>query len=66
MFDFQSTELFMLEDTSEDFSDTWSFLDRRFDDELNIAAFLMGSRESRKVIMGVFNTIQNMMGVPRK
>ena len=29
---FQTTELFMLEDKSEDFSETWRFLDRRFED----------------------------------
>ena len=29
---FQTTELFMLQDKSEDFHETWQFLDRRFED----------------------------------
>ena len=29
---FQTTELFMLQDKSEDFYETWQFLDRRFED----------------------------------
>ena len=29
---YKSTEIFMLQDKSEDFQDTWAFLDRRVED----------------------------------
>ncbi len=54
----------MLEDRSEDFSETWAFLDRRFEDEVAIADFLAGSAGARNVIRGVATTLQNVLGVP--
>ncbi len=62
----QVTELSMLEDTSEDFRETWSFLDRRFEDEVNIATFLAGSKDARRFVLGALTTAQNLVGVPRK
>ncbi len=56
----------MLEDKSADFAETWSFLDRRFKDEMSFASFLLDPNEVQNVMRGAIITMQNMMGIARK
>ncbi len=63
---YKATEMCMMEDQSEDFKDTWAFLDRRFEDEVSVATFLMESKSARRMLNGVFTTAINVMGLPRK
>lgn len=41
----QTTEVYMLQDKSEDFEDTWKFLDRRFDDVAGVGGVLSFSQD---------------------
>lgn len=40
---YKATELYMLQDTSEDHKETWLFLERRIKDTLQIQAMLFSS-----------------------
>jgi len=61
-----ATELFMVQDKSEDFNDTWDFLDRRFQDLRSFQSAgsipLVSPQELGKMASGVFVTSKNMMG----
>ena len=63
---YKATELAMVQDKSEDFRETWEFLDRRFQDEMDIGSFLMNSRDAQKFIHGAVTTVENMLGLQKK
>lgn len=42
---YKATELYMLQDTSEDYKETWLFLDRRIKDALQLHAILSKSAD---------------------
>ena len=60
---YKATELAMATDKSPDFKDTWAFLDRRFEDEIEIAKMLGGARSVLNTVMGVLDTAWNMAGL---
>lgn len=43
---YKATELYMLQDTSEDHKDTWLFLERRIKDTLQVQTMLFSSTKS--------------------
>lgn len=45
-----ATELFMIQDKSPDFEDTWDFLDRRLDEMFQVLDILDGSSQSFPVL----------------
>ena len=62
---YKSTELAMMQDKSEGYLDTWSFLDRRFDDAKNIKELLGAPEDAIKIIGAVGSTVQAFLGVKR-
>jgi ubiquinone biosynthesis protein COQ9 len=63
---YKATEMAMIEDRSEDFEQTWAFLDRRFEDELQFAKSMASLYDLQNVAAGVATTIHNMIGLPRR
>lgn len=63
---YKSTELAMLQDKSQDLSETWNFLSRRFEDERQFSQFILSSSDAQNVLRGVTTTLQNIIGLPRK
>lgn len=64
---YKSTEIFMLQDKSEDFQNTWIFLDHRFD---NVEFFGKNVKKCKKTtkavgenLWGMFLMVQNILGV---
>ena len=47
---YKSTEIYMLQDKSEDFQDTWEFLDRRVEDVSKLGKKLRGGQQSSQVL----------------
>jgi len=63
-----STEVFMVQDTSPDFQETWKFLDRRFEDIANIPN--LGNlptlpQDLTGLVSGLFVTAKNIAGVQK-
>ena len=63
---YKSAELVMMEDKSEDFADTWDFLDRRFAEGSELAKLAGSSGDVVNVMKGVAATVQNIVGLDRK
>ena len=57
-----ATEIFMLQDKSDDFSETWDFLDRRLEDLGMIGAVQKSSNELGTILSGLAVTAKNMAG----
>ena len=62
---YKATELAMMQDQSEGFAETWSFLDRRFDDTKNVKELLGAPDDALKILGAVGNTVQAFLGVKR-
>ena len=63
---YKSTELAMMQDDSADFSQTWQFLDRRFEDIKDLSGILKGGPEDiGKVINSLGTTFKAVVGLPR-
>lgn len=63
---YKATEMAMIQDKSDDFRDTWEFLDRRFQDEMDFSNLLKNSNDVQNVVMGVATTLQNILGLQNK
>ena len=56
----------MMQDQSEDFSQTWEFLDRRFQDVNDLGGILKGGPDDiGKVINSLGTTVKAIVGLPR-
>ena len=63
---YKSTELAMMQDESADFSQTWQFLDRRFEDVHDLSGILKGGPEDvGKMINSLGTTFKAIVGMPR-
>ncbi|XP_072754495.1 ubiquinone biosynthesis protein COQ9, mitochondrial [Anoplolepis gracilipes] len=69
---YKATELYMLQDTSEDHKETWLFLDRRIKDALQVYAMLSSSANTSpdealnrftETATAVFVTARNILGL---
>lgn len=67
---YKATELYMLQDTSEDHKETWLFLDRRIKDTLQIQTLLFNSTKPDEALnrvtetaTTVFITARNILGL---
>ena len=61
---YKSTELAMMNDKSEDFAETWSFLDRRLADQQSLAT-LPTPEDAAKVASAMGTTLQAFLGLKR-
>ena len=62
----KSSELAMMQDQSEDFGQTWQFLDRRFQDVNDLGGILKGGPDDiGKVINSLGTTFKAIVGLPR-
>jgi len=60
-----STEVFMIQDTSTDFQDTWGFLDRRFEDIAGIPQIGKIPQDITGIISGLVTTAKIVAGVQK-
>jgi ubiquinone biosynthesis protein COQ9 len=60
-----STEIFMLQDTSLQFKDTWAFLDRRFEDIAGIPQLGNLPQDVTGILSGLAVTARNMAGMQK-
>jgi len=60
-----STEVFMLQDTSEQFQDTWKFMDRRFEDISGIPQIGSLPKDITGILSGLVVTAKNMAGLQK-
>jgi len=60
-----STEVFMLQDTSPDYKDTWSFLDRRFEDIAGIPQIGNLPQDVSGILSGIVVTAKNIAGIQK-
>ncbi|EZA55726.1 ubiquinone biosynthesis protein COQ9, mitochondrial [Ooceraea biroi] len=67
---YKTTELYMLQDTSEDHKETWLFLERRINDALQVHAVLSSSVKPDEALhrvtetaTAVFTTARNILGL---
>ena len=64
---YKATELAMLQDDgANEYRATWAFLDRRFEDEIELAKMIGSSKDVQRVLCGVVTTLQNMAGLQKK
>ena len=61
---YTATEVFMMQDNSEDFHDTWQFLDRRLDDVATLGKQTAGLKELSPIASSLFATLKNVVGAP--
>ena len=61
---YTATEVFMMQDNSEDFHDTWQFLDRRLDDVATLGKKTAGLKELSPIASSLFATLKNVVGAP--
>ncbi|XP_060587269.1 ubiquinone biosynthesis protein COQ9, mitochondrial-like isoform X2 [Ruditapes philippinarum] len=63
---YKATEVFMVQDKSEDFDDTWQFLDRRMDDLKKFGNITRSGQQSGAVVTeackGIFIMARNVLG----
>jgi len=62
---YTSTEVFLLQDKSEGYSDTWQFLDRRFEDLQAMPNLTQLPNDVAGVISGIVTTAKNIAGVQK-
>ena len=60
-----ATDVFMLQDNSPDFQDTWSFLDRRLEDLALLPTISKIPNDALAVADGLFQTLKILAGVKR-
>ncbi|XP_041851922.1 ubiquinone biosynthesis protein COQ9, mitochondrial [Melanotaenia boesemani] len=67
---YNTTELVMVQDSSPDFQDTWSFLDNRIQDVVNMASTAKQAQSTGEAVvqglMGAALTLKNLTGVNQK
>ncbi|XP_054476227.1 ubiquinone biosynthesis protein COQ9, mitochondrial [Anoplopoma fimbria] len=67
---YNTTELVMLQDSSPDFQDTWSFLDNRIQDVVNMAATAKQAQATGETmvqgLMGAAVTLKNLTGLNQR
>ncbi|KAJ7997780.1 hypothetical protein DPEC_G00215670 [Dallia pectoralis] len=67
---YNTTELVMLQDSSEDFQDTWNFLDNRIQDIVNIAGTVKKVASTGEAVaqglMGAAITLKNLTGINQR
>lgn len=61
---YSATEVFMMQDKSEDFRDTWDFLDRRLEDIAALGKQTAGLKELSPIATSIFSTLKNVAGAP--
>ncbi|KAK3747035.1 hypothetical protein QZH41_017809 [Actinostola sp. cb2023] len=65
-----ATELYMVRDRSEDFMDTWSFLDKRLEDMKQLAkmkdSFQKTGTDTVQLLFAALTTVRNMTGFNRR
>ena len=54
---YKTTELFMITDKSENFEETWKFLDRRFADLRSYASLQRGITDCTSMFEGAFTVV---------
>jgi len=62
---YTSTEVFLLQDNSEDYSDSWQFLDRRFEDLQAMPNMKQLPGDMAGVISGIVTTAKNIAGIQK-
>lgn len=62
---FSSTEMFMLQDTSENFQETWNFLDRRFVDVNGLPQLSKIPEDVCALVSGIVTTAKVVAGVQK-
>jgi len=62
---YKSTELAMMNDKSQDFAETWAFLDRRLGDQKNLSDMLLSPEDMGKVAGALGTTLQAFLGMKR-
>lgn len=60
---YTATEVFMLQDSSPDFHDTWKFLDRRFEDLSSLPQVATLPQDVGGLLSGLATTARNMAGM---
>lgn len=64
---YKATELYMLQDTSQDFQKTWKFLERRIEEARILHDFLMKSENAtlhiQNAVGSTFSTARNILGL---
>lgn len=60
---YAATEVFMLQDSSPDFHDTWKFLDRRFEDLNQLPQIATLPQDVGGLLSGLATTARNMAGL---
>lgn len=67
---YKSTEVYMIQDKSEDFIDSWNFLDRRLEDLKNAGKLLRNSQQTASVLQeacrGLYIVGRNIIGANYK
>ncbi|XP_059191404.1 ubiquinone biosynthesis protein COQ9, mitochondrial [Centropristis striata] len=67
---YNTTELVMLQDSSEDFQDTWNFLDNRIQDVVNMASTAKQAQATGETVvqglMGAAVTLKNLTGLNQR
>jgi len=62
---YTATEVFMVQDKSVGFSDTWGFLDRRLEDLQALPSIKQLPQDISGVVAGVVTTAKNMAGIQK-
>jgi len=62
---FSSTEIFMLQDTSENFQETWKFLDRRFEDIAGLPQITKIPQDLCGLVSGLVTTAKVVAGAQK-
>lgn len=60
---YKSTEMVMIQDNSQDFAETWKFLDRRLKDHKDLSSILNDIGDIPQTLNGVGITLKNIMGL---
>jgi len=61
---YTATEVYMMQYKSEDFRDTWEFLDRRLSDVAALGKSTAGLKELSPIAASIFATLKNVAGAP--
>ena len=62
---YKSSELAMVKDKSEDFKETWDFLDRRMADTKSLSDLVVSPEDMAKLVGAFGSTLQAFLGVKR-
>lgn len=62
---YKSSELAMMNDKSDDFKETWEFLDRRLADHKSLTDLIVSPEDVAKVVSAVGTVLQSVIGLKR-